>query len=87
MNRYSMFEELEIINARPKPFAFYTADKLWTDDYTSKKMLECHLNESIDLSSRNKDFIDCSVDWIVSHFTVGVDPPLQGKGYASMLLR
>ena len=34
-------------------------------------MLEYHLNESIDASSRNKVFIERSVEWIVSHF--GVD--------------
>ncbi|WP_222842181.1 class I SAM-dependent methyltransferase [Endozoicomonas montiporae] len=34
-------------------------------------MLECHLNESIDISSRNHEFINRSVDWIVSHF--GID--------------
>ena len=34
------------------------------------KMLEYHLNESVDLSSRNKDFIDNSVKWIVSHFNI-----------------
>ena len=66
-----MFKELEEINSRPVPFQFYTADALWTDTYISKKMLEYHLNESIDLSSRNKDFIDKSIAWIVSHF--GVD--------------
>ena len=66
-----MFKQLEEINSRPSPFQFYTADELWTDEYTSKKMLEYHLNESIDLSSRNKDFIDRSADWIISHF--GVD--------------
>lgn len=65
-----MYNELKTINSRPEPFQFYTADELWADDHTSKKMLVCHLNESIDLSSRNKDFIDRSVDWIVSHFTV-----------------
>ena len=67
----SMFKELEEINARPAPFQFYTAAELWTDQHTSQKMLEYHLNESVDLSSRNKDFIDRSVAWIVSHF--GVD--------------
>ncbi|WP_245695212.1 class I SAM-dependent methyltransferase [Desulforhopalus singaporensis] len=34
-------------------------------------MLQYHLNDSIDVSSRNKDFIERSIDWIVSHFTVG----------------
>jgi len=33
-------------------------------------MLEYHLNESVDLSSRNKDFIASSVKWIVSHFEI-----------------
>ncbi|RKZ11149.1 class I SAM-dependent methyltransferase [Candidatus Fermentibacteria bacterium] len=66
-----MFKQLEEINSRPSPFQFYTADELWTDEYTSKKMLEYHLNESNDLSSRNKDFIERSADWIISHF--GVD--------------
>jgi SAM-dependent methyltransferase len=36
-------------------------------------MLEYHLNESLDLSSRNKDFIDRSLKWIVSHFGIGVN--------------
>ena len=65
-----MFGKLEEINSRPAPFQFYTADELWTDEHTSMEMLEYHLNESVDLSSRNKDFIDRSADWIVSHFRV-----------------
>lgn len=66
-----MFNELSEINSRPKPFEFYSAKELWTDEHTSKKMLDFHLNESINLSSRTKDFIDQSVSWIVSHFDVG----------------
>jgi len=66
-----MFAELEDINKRPRPFEFYTAADLWTDDYTSKRMLACHLNEEIDVSSRKGAFIDRSVEWIVSRF--GVD--------------
>ena len=65
-----MFEELEQINACPKPFDFYTASDLWTDEHTSKQMLSCHLNEEIDISSRNSAFIDRSVEWIASHFNV-----------------
>ena len=65
-----MFKELKEINARPEPFQFYTADELWTNEYTSKQMLEYHLDESIDLSSRNREFIEQSVEWIVSHFEV-----------------
>lgn len=65
-----MFKELNEINSRPAPFEFYTADKLWTNEHTSKKMLEYHLNGAIDLSSRKTDFIERSVKWIVSHFWV-----------------
>lgn len=66
-----MYNDLKTINSRPEPFEFYTADQLWADNHTSKHMLEFHLNESIDVSSRNKEFIGRSVDWVVSHFDVG----------------
>ncbi|NIP25331.1 MAG: methyltransferase domain-containing protein [Phycisphaerae bacterium] len=66
-----MFEELEDINSRPEPFEFYTASDLWTDEHTSEQMLKYHLKEDVDLSSRNTDFIDRSVEWIISHFGIG----------------
>jgi len=65
-----MFKELEEINSRPKPFQYYTAETLWTDEHTSKQMLKYHLNDSVDFSSRNSKFIQRSVEWIVSHFNV-----------------
>jgi len=65
-----VFKVLKEVNDRPAPFQFYTADELWTNEHTSKHMLEYHLNESIDASSRKKSFIERSVEWIVSHFTV-----------------
>ncbi|MBT5528956.1 MAG: class I SAM-dependent methyltransferase, partial [Cytophagia bacterium] len=63
-----MFKDLEEINSRPSPFQFYTTDALWTDKHTSKKMLESHLNEDFEVSIQNREFINCSVDWIVNHF-------------------
>ncbi|MBN1547275.1 MAG: class I SAM-dependent methyltransferase [Syntrophaceae bacterium] len=66
-----MFEWLDKINARPKPFAFCTADDLWTDEHTAEQMLSFHLNGAVDISSRNTAFIDRSVAWIISHFNVG----------------
>jgi len=75
-----MFRELEAINLRPEPFQFYTAQELWTDEHTSKRMLEFHLNESIDVSSRNKDFIDRSVKWIVLHFGVNTGTSIADFG-------
>ena len=65
-----MFDALEEINKRPRPFEFYTAKDLWTDEYTSTKMLAYHLNEEVDMSSRNTKFIDRSVEWIASRFDI-----------------
>ena len=66
-----MFEELEKINECPEPFEFYTASDLWTDEHMSAQMLSFHLNEAIDVSSRNAEFIDRSVEWIASEFNIG----------------
>jgi len=62
-----MFRELEKIHARPAPFQCYTAQELWADRHTSKKMLEFHLHDAIDVASRNSQFIERSVEWIVSY--------------------
>ncbi len=75
-----MFKELKELNTRPVPFQFYTANELWANEHTSKQMLEYHLNESIDVSSRNKDFIDRSVEWIVSHFGVNKNTEIADFG-------
>ena len=87
-----MFEELERINARPEAFAFYTASDLWTDEHTSEQMLRFHLNEEVDISSRNSVFIDRSVEWIVSYFGVGAETKIADFGcgpglYATRLAR
>ena len=68
-----MFKELERINERPEPFQFYTASELWTDEHTSQQMLSYHLNEAIDVSSRNAEFIRRSVNWMVSEFRIDSD--------------
>ena len=75
-----MFEALEKINKRPEPFEFYTAGDLWTDEHTSARMLLFHLNETIDVSSRNKDFIRRSVEWISSRFHIGKDSAIADFG-------
>ncbi len=75
-----MFKELEQVNSCPKPFEFYTAGELWTDEHTSKQMLSFHLNEEIDISSRNAAFIERSVEWIVSHFNVGAGTKIADFG-------
>lgn len=70
INGEDMFDELERINTRPRPFEFYTARELWTDDHTSGQMLKFHLDGDIDVSSRKAEFIDRSVEWIVSRFNI-----------------
>lgn len=87
-----MFEELEKINKRPEPFEFYTASDLWTDEHTSAQMLKFHLDEGIDVSSRNIDFIDRSVDWMAAHFDIGAGKKIADFGcgpglYAARLAR
>ena len=67
-----MFDALKRISARPEPFAVYTAAELWTNPHTSARMLEFHLDEELDRSSRTPGFIDRSVDWIAGRFDVGV---------------
>jgi cyclopropane fatty-acyl-phospholipid synthase-like methyltransferase len=66
-----MYKQLKKINQRPTPFEFYTAEDLWTNPHTSEQMLTYHLNEVVDLASRNKLFVEKSTDWIISHFSVG----------------
>ena len=75
-----MFIELERINERPEPFQFYTASDLWTDEHTSAKMLSYHLDDAIDLSSRNAQFINRSVEWIASRFNIGKDTKIADFG-------
>jgi len=75
-----VFEELERINERPEPFQYYTAGDLWTDEHTSRRMLSFHLDEAIDVSSRNAEFINRSVEWIASEFDIGRDSRIADFG-------
>ena len=70
-SKNDLYHQLDAINKRPKPFEFYTTEDLWTDEHTSRQMLDFHLNDEVDLSSRNSQFIDRSIDWIASCFCVG----------------
>jgi 2-polyprenyl-3-methyl-5-hydroxy-6-metoxy-1,4-benzoquinol methylase len=68
MNIYARLQE---INRRPDPFEHYTADELWTDEHTSSRMLDHHLDPWSDVSSRNAAFIERSAAWIVRRFGLG----------------
>ncbi|MBD3333879.1 methyltransferase domain-containing protein [candidate division GN15 bacterium] len=63
-----VFDLLQQINTRPEPWQFYTAEELWTDEHTARKMLEYHLHPTVNAASRNHAFIDRSVAWITEHF-------------------
>jgi len=75
-----VFEEIQDINTRPEPFEFYTASDLWTDEHTSEQMLTYHLNESVDLASRNMEFINRSVEWIATHFNISAGTKIADFG-------
>jgi hypothetical protein len=75
-----MFAHLEQIFHRPKPFEFYTAADLWTDEHTSRQMLKYHLNRDVDLSSRKREFIERSVDWIASELSLPVEASVADFG-------
>ena len=75
-----MFDDLESISERPEPFEFCTARDLWTDDHTSAQMLSFHLNDAIDISSRNAEFIIRSVEWIASTFNIDQDTKIADFG-------
>lgn len=66
-----MFDELQTFRTRPAPFAVWTADLLWTDPHVSARMLEFHLDGTVDLSSRTTAFIDRSVGWLTGTIGIG----------------
>ena len=75
-----MFKALETINLKPAPFEFYSTASSWTDEQTSKQMLNFHLNEDVSLSSRNKKRIKRSVRWIGSRFKVSTNTSILDFG-------
>lgn len=66
----NLFDNLEKIAGRPKPFEHYTSLRLWNDPHISKGMLKAHLDPELDSASFNKDFIDRSVNWMSSYFNI-----------------
>ena len=79
----NMYLQLQEINRRPAPFEHYTAAELWTDEHTSSRMLNNHLNGSNDVSSRNTEFIApvrpwaCTEQWDVHRLCVRQLPGLR----------
>lgn len=87
-----LYEDLQRAASRPRPFEFYTADVLWTDEHISERMLEYHLNPDVGLASRRHDFIDRSAEWIARRFALGAGVSVADFGcgpglYTSRLAR
>ncbi len=51
---------------RPAPFSVYTTPEMWDDPHISAEMLKAHLDPDVEAASRRQEFIDRSVEWIVS---------------------
>jgi len=68
-----MLKQLKQINEKPILWGHYTADELWTDEYTSTQMLNYHLAEDLDISSRNKKLLERSANWIVEKFNLNAE--------------
>ena len=56
----------DIINYSLKPSLYEKGTSfMWTDEYISKQLLNIHLQEDLDLGSRQKSSIIKTVDWIL----------------------
>ena len=59
-----MFNKLSDIFNKPKAYEHSNPIELWNNPHISKQMLKYHLNPDVDPASRNKKFMDESIDWI-----------------------
>lgn len=66
-----MYAQLTKATSKPVAWSSYTAPKLWTDPHISAQMLQYHLNPQINAASRSFDFIDQSVDWLMTSLNLG----------------
>jgi SAM-dependent methyltransferase len=66
----SLYKGLNKIQTKPGIFSSYTSEQLWNDEHISKQMLKTHLNPDIDAASRNHQFIEQSVHWMISRFNI-----------------
>ena len=59
-----MFEELAEVFKKPKAFEYANSTELWNNPHISKQMLKLHLDPDNDPASRNRKFMDKSINWI-----------------------
>lgn len=64
-NTNSGIQFKDLVSKLIKPTLYEGGDlDIWRDEHISKGMLEAHLSEFTEAASRNRDFIDRSVNWI-----------------------
>jgi SAM-dependent methyltransferase len=66
----TFFDALNELSRRPEPFAENTVRELWTRPHLARKMLEYHLSQETDHSSRRIDAIERIVDWLDDQFNL-----------------
>lgn len=59
-----MFDELINIFKKPNIFENSNSTELWNNPHISKQMLKLHLDPNIDPASRNKIFMNKSINWL-----------------------
>lgn len=64
----ALFDALEHLAERPRPFERTTVRELWADPHVSERMLAFHLDERVDVASYRGAFIAASVAWIDERF-------------------
>jgi len=67
-----MFTELAEIFTVPEPFECANTPDLWNTPHIAKQMLKFHLDPDHDAASRNKKFVDKSIQWLIEEFNIGV---------------
>ena len=65
-----MFKELSEIFKKPEVFEHSNSTELWSNPHISKQMLKLHLNPEVDPASRNKKFMNKSIQWISNKFNL-----------------
>ncbi len=64
-----------------KPDLYVDGDlEIWRDEHISKGMLEAHLSEKTEAASRNRAFINRSVEWISNIAPVAENPKILDLG-------
>ena len=64
----ALYDALERLAERPRPFERTTVRELWTDPHVSERMLAFHLDDHVEAASYRGAFIDASVAWIDERF-------------------